>query len=460
MVRAFHGDPARKPIPKPIHLSVNQLLETASSNAARSHRDAPTALDGFGSPCAEVTARDKRESEAANSGILKKGRVLLLEANAFFREAIADCLGENGYQIVSVRDSHEGLREVMAGDFALVLYDPRMPGLSAETFYRSVGRIDPGLCERLVFMSEDRVDANAVEFIKRVNGLVLKKPFDVRTLMGALTLAELQCSLHSVFDRAAAEPVPLRPVETEPSGTQVPEQSALDEKVAAILARGETLRRTFSRAETPGRISDALPNPEPHLRASGMSLSYALAALTLVFGLAAVLWLRYLNAQDRLDAVSSQRLGREAEWTAVSLDLQTALAMRAKAATAQSQLARIYAIRARPHWAPVLRCIVPPGDAKIEILEVSARGEKKDPGACEVRICGMALGSQPRLMADRYRQSMEQMLKTNANGRPVSTRLDQLDDASETLKEKRADFVMVVTIGSIEQAPAMSKEGR
>lgn len=399
---------------------------------------------------ASVTG-DERVRDAVCGTVSQKGRVLLLETDLCFRDAIGDCLIENGYKVVAVANTQQAFSEILTGDFSLVLYDPMMPGLSAETFYRSVGRIDPDLCERLVFMSEDRLDANTTEFIKSVNGLVLKKPFDVRNLLGSLALAELQCPLHSIFDCTSAEPVPLRVCEPAAGGTQILDQPGLREKVCAILAR----------AETPDRTTVGVLNPEPHPRGSGMSLAYALAALALLLSLAGGLCLRYLNARDRLDAASSQCLGREAEWTTVSLDLQAALAMRAKAAAVQSQLARISAIRAKPHWASVLRCIVPPGDAKIEILEVSARGEKKDPGACEVRISGMVYGSQPGLMADQYRQSVEQILKRNANGRPVSIRLDQLQKAPETLRdEKRAEFVMIVSLGSIDPSLAMSKEGR
>lgn len=186
-----------------------------------------------------------------------------------------------------------------------------------------------------------------------------------------------------------------------------------------------------------------------------------LAALAFLLGLPAGLWLRYSNARDRLDAASSQRLGREAEWTTVSLDLEAALAARAKAAKTESQLARISAIRAKPHWAPALRSLIPPVDMKIDTLEANARAERTDSGACNVRICGRATGPQTQMIADRYRQSVEENLKRNANGRPVSIRLDQLQQATGTLPdEKQSDFVMTTSIGSIEPAAAARKGGR
>jgi CheY-like chemotaxis protein len=422
---------ARKPIPKPIHFPVNQPLETACSDAVSSHRDAP---DGPGSPRAEAVAADRRQPEAAGGRISRKGRVLLLEGNVFFREAIGDCLKENGYKFAAVRDSDEGVRAVMNGDFTLVLYDPKMPGLPVETFYRSVGRIDPDLCKRFVFMSEDRLGADTTGFIKSVNGLVLKKPFDIKDLLESLALAELQYPLDSVFDRAAAEPVPLRGGETAAGGAQVPGPSVPGEKVPASLAHAET---------------------------SGMTRTYALAALAFLLGLAATLWYRHETLRERLDAALEKRLALGTEWRAVSTDLQAAVATRSKTATAQGQLARISALRAKPHWAPVLCSIVPLGHAGIDILQVSARGEAEDLGACEVRVRGVAGGSSPRLTADRFRQSVEDDLKRSANGRAVETHFEELEDAPRASPgEKRADFVMMVTLGSMEPTPATPKEGR
>ena len=439
---AAHADKIRHPI-----RLVNHFLETPLHDEGRSDRPPPT-LGATGSG-------EERVWDAVCDTVSKKGRVLLLEPDPCFRDALSDCLLENGYKVVAVANTHQAFSEITANDFALVLYDPTMPGLSGEMFCRSVYRIDPELCGRFVFMSDDHGDAKTNEFIKNINGFVLKKPFDVKNLLASLALAESHHTFHGVFDFASTDPFPPQVCQTAdvlpPGGTQLPEESVLREKACPIPAG----------PQTPVGPSDALLNTEPQLRGRGMSLSYALAALALLLALAGGLWLRYLNARHHLDAASSQRLGREAEWTAASLDLQTALSMRAKAATAQSQLARISAIRAKPHWAPVLRGIVPLGDAKIDIVEISARGEKKDPGACEVRICGTAFGSPPMLMADRYRQSVEQILKRIANGRPVSARLDQLPEAPGTPPdEKRADFVMVVTIGSIEPSLAISKEGR
>jgi DNA-binding NarL/FixJ family response regulator len=330
---------------------------------------------------------------------------------------------------VAVRDSDEGVRAVMTGDFTLVLYDPKMPGLPVESFYRSVGRVDPELCGRFVFMSQDRLDADTTAFIKSVNGLVLKKPFDVENLLESLALAELQYPLHRVFDRVSNEPVPLRAGETAAGGTQgsVPASPA--------------------RAETPGGKSDAR--------------TYALAVLALLCGLAAILWYRHENLRGRLDAALEKRLALGTEWTAVSADLEAAVATRSKAETAQGQLARISAVRAKPHWAPVLRSIVPLVHAQIDILEVGARGEAEDSGACEVRVRGLAGGPSPRLTADRFRQSVEDDLKRHAGGRPVETRFEELEDApGASPGEKRVVFVMNVTLGPVGPSPAMRKEGR
>jgi hypothetical protein len=104
---------------------------------------------------------------------------------------------------------------------------------------------------------------------------------------------------------------------------------------------------------------------------------------------------------------------------------------------------------------------VPKGDAGIDILEVEVRGDAKDSGACEMRICGVAGGTQPRMVADRFRRTTEESLRANANGQPVSTRFEQLNEVrGETPGHLIAAFVMIAKLGPAQPAVAMSKEGR
>jgi CheY-like chemotaxis protein len=117
-----------------------------------------------------------------------------------------DCLVEHGYPVVAVESSQQAFREITSGDFALVLYDSLMRGFSVETFYQAVGRVDPGLCERFVFMADDRADEATRRFIRNSNRFVLRKPFQEKDLLDAITVAELCGAYQSAFDASQVEP--------------------------------------------------------------------------------------------------------------------------------------------------------------------------------------------------------------------------------------------------------------
>ncbi len=436
---------------------MNQPLNTLLADAVTPGRDLLPVGEGLGTVLGRTVACEERFLTPAGGGVFEKGRVLLLEADPCFREAIEDCLFENGYEVVAVENSQEGLRRVMDGDFSLVLYDLKMPGLAPEMFFQSVRRVDPDLCERFVFMSADSNDEDTQLFIRSIGGSVLQKPFDAKNLLGSIAVMELRGTVHSVLDGTPTEPIPSRIYRssgTGPAGgSKGPEDPALAEKVAQILARAQN-------ADSGDALPDAIFVGEPRVRAGGVFRAYMLAGIALLLLLAAGLGNEFLNARARLNEVSVNRVALQGELAAVSPQLQKALAVRAQNALERNQLALISAERAKPHWAPMLRCIVPPGDARIDILGVDARAGTADPDACEIRVRGAAGGAVPRQMADRFRQSVEEGMKKVVNGRTVSTRFERLEDSGGARPdEKRAGFVMIATIGSPEPPVASSGGG-
>lgn len=378
---------------------------------------------------------------------------MLLEDDDSLRESITDYLTENRYTVVAVQNGGDGVREVLAGDFVLVVCDFRMPGLPGDLFFRAVQRIRPSLCQRFVFMTGHQNDAVTDAFIKSVDGFVLQKPFPLKNLLDSIAFTEVRGMFQSVFADAADDvnPSPAsEPVSGSQAGGAAGSEAAAVER---ILARG---RKSLS-APAPSEAS-LESAAEPCAR--GMSGTFAFAGIALLLVLVGGLWVGHSITEDLLDAATVKRLAAEAEWAAVSPDLHEALALRSKAESSVKQLARLSAERAKPRWASVLRCIVPPGDTMIEILGADARADAKDPGSCEVRVHGIAGGAEPRLTADRYRQSVEENLKRDANGRAVGALFEQLEDAPEVLPDqKHADFVMIVTLGSIEPSLAMHKGG-
>ena len=168
-------------------------------------RSAPNVLTSDGGIDTPAEGED-RVREATKDAAGGKGRVLLVEDDVSFRETIQDFLTENGYQVVAARNGTEGVKEALAGDFAVILCDMMMPTLPGEMFYRAVERVRPRMGERFVFMTGYRGDQKTNDFIGSINGYVLQKPFPLQHLLDSIALAEVRSTFVSVFDTASIDP--------------------------------------------------------------------------------------------------------------------------------------------------------------------------------------------------------------------------------------------------------------
>lgn len=140
---------------------------------------------------ATATAAPAMPAFRVHSGPKRK-RVLILEDDATFKEIMTDFLTENGYEVRAVQNGVEGVHEVLAGDFEVILCDMLMPTLPGDMFFRAVERMRPHLCHRFIFMTGYRGNSKVNEFIDMVHGTVLTKPFHVDDLLELFAFVQLR----------------------------------------------------------------------------------------------------------------------------------------------------------------------------------------------------------------------------------------------------------------------------
>jgi CheY-like chemotaxis protein len=119
-------------------------------------------------------------------------KILLVEDDRAFQEIMRDFLTESGFTVVAVQNGVEGVHEVLASDFEVVLCDMMMPTLPGDMFYRAVERMRPHLCDRFIFMTGHRGNDKAQSFVKKVNGPMLNKPFQVDDLLDMIAFVEVR----------------------------------------------------------------------------------------------------------------------------------------------------------------------------------------------------------------------------------------------------------------------------
>ena len=112
----------------------------------------------------------------------------MLEDETDLTDELAPFFESNGYRLVSVTNGVDGLKQIMATDFAVIICDMMMPSLPGDMFYRAVERTKPHLCKRFIFITGFKGNREIEEFIRKVKGVMLWKPFQVFELMEAIAL--------------------------------------------------------------------------------------------------------------------------------------------------------------------------------------------------------------------------------------------------------------------------------
>ncbi len=126
---------------------------------------------------------------------IERRKVLLLEDDDDFKGIMKDFLHDHGYEVVAVRNGVEGVHEVLASDFEVILCDMMMPTLPGDMFFRAVERMRPHLCERFIFMTGHRGNPKVNDFVRTVNGTMLSKPFQVDDLMEMIAFVQVRMAM-------------------------------------------------------------------------------------------------------------------------------------------------------------------------------------------------------------------------------------------------------------------------
>lgn len=115
-------------------------------------------------------------------------RVLLLDDDVELAEAFRTLLEARGFEVAIAGDEVDGLKEVVARDFDIILCDIEMPHLPGDMFYLAVSKAKPHLCERFLFITAHQGSARTMNLLEYVDGLVLFKPVRVGDLLNSISL--------------------------------------------------------------------------------------------------------------------------------------------------------------------------------------------------------------------------------------------------------------------------------
>jgi DNA-binding response OmpR family regulator len=129
---------------------------------------------------------DEADSPTGQRAPLKK--VLMLEDEVALTETLEPFFTDSGYRLVAVPNGVEGLKKIMAEDYSVIICDMVMPNLPGDMFYRAVERTKPHLCSRFIFITGFKGNRQIEDFIRKIKGVMIWKPFQTFELMEAVKL--------------------------------------------------------------------------------------------------------------------------------------------------------------------------------------------------------------------------------------------------------------------------------
>jgi CheY-like chemotaxis protein len=126
--------------------------------------------------------------------VAARKKVLILDDDLPFADMTRMLLETNGYEVDVAGDGVQGIKKIMDNEYAVILCDMIMPNLAGDMFYVAVERVKPHLCRRIVFVTGHQGDRKVDEFIRKVRGLVLWKPFQPHVLIETIQALEKRAS--------------------------------------------------------------------------------------------------------------------------------------------------------------------------------------------------------------------------------------------------------------------------
>lgn len=127
--------------------------------------------------------------------IIPTQRILLLEDDELLKSLITNFLKSNFHDVVAVSNGAEGVRAVQHLEFDIIICDMVMPKVSGAMFYNAVQRIKPHLCGRFIFVTGFRGNSEISQFIKKVHGTMIAKPFQMDELRETISFVQVKAGL-------------------------------------------------------------------------------------------------------------------------------------------------------------------------------------------------------------------------------------------------------------------------
>jgi PAS domain S-box-containing protein len=133
----------------------------------------------------QLQARTTAAQQPISLDAFKGLRVLVVEDEPALAVAVAEALGDAGFEVDRAGDGEEGLTRLTEKPYDLIVCDLKMPRIDGMQFYRAMAAATPALARRVIFVTGDVAGTDAERFLEETACRWLSKPFRLGDLLRA-----------------------------------------------------------------------------------------------------------------------------------------------------------------------------------------------------------------------------------------------------------------------------------
>jgi CheY-like chemotaxis protein len=111
-----------------------------------------------------------------------KAKILVVDDEQVVRDLVKRVLAGEGYEVDTVDNADDALKEIEGKRYNLILLDVKMPGISGVELYGSIQKIARSLARRVVFITGDVMAADTEKFLSGTKAPHIAKPFNAEQL--------------------------------------------------------------------------------------------------------------------------------------------------------------------------------------------------------------------------------------------------------------------------------------
>jgi CheY-like chemotaxis protein len=128
-------------------------------------------------------ARDLSAEETAAEPSAGSKSILVVDDEKPIAELIARALRAAHYDVDVSLDGETALAMIERKGYDLIIADLRMPGIGGMELYEHFRRVDPSIARRMVFLTGDVLNEEALAFLREAGSLHLPKPCTLEELL-------------------------------------------------------------------------------------------------------------------------------------------------------------------------------------------------------------------------------------------------------------------------------------